>query len=52
MVIHNGAYRYRRGDGRAPLRVSDTERGPEIRAEINLLERLVEAYRRNELRER
>jgi fructose-1,6-bisphosphatase-3 len=31
-------------------RVADTERGEEIRAEIALLERLIEAYRSNELR--
>jgi fructose-1,6-bisphosphatase III len=31
-------------------RVADTERGEEIRAEIALLERLIEAYKSNELR--
>jgi fructose-1,6-bisphosphatase-3 len=34
-----------------PRRVGDTERGAEIRARIELLERLVQAYRTNELRE-
>ena len=34
-----------------PRRVSDTERGAGIRARIELLERLVQAYRTNELRE-
>jgi fructose-1,6-bisphosphatase-3 len=34
-----------------PRRVADTERGAEIRAEIELLERLVAAYRRNAIRE-
>jgi fructose-1,6-bisphosphatase-3 len=34
-----------------PRRVADTERGAEIRGEIELLERLVGAYRRNALRE-
>ncbi|HEV7499152.1 MAG TPA: fructose-bisphosphatase class III, partial [Vicinamibacteria bacterium] len=34
-----------------PRRVADTERGTEIRAEIELLERLVAAYRTNALRE-
>ena len=34
----------------APRRVGDTQRGAEIRAEIDLLEQLVEAYRRNEIR--
>ena len=34
-----------------PHRVSDTERGTEIRAQIRLLEKLVEAYRNNKLRE-
>jgi fructose-1,6-bisphosphatase-3 len=33
-----------------PRRVGDTERGAEIRAEIDLLEQLVDAYRRNEIR--
>lgn len=33
-----------------PRLVSDTERGAEIRAEIELLERLVEVYRSNKLR--
>jgi fructose-1,6-bisphosphatase-3 len=33
-----------------PRRVADTERGEEIRADIGLLEQLVEAYRRNEIR--
>ncbi|MDX1982764.1 MAG: fructose-bisphosphatase class III [Bryobacteraceae bacterium] len=32
-----------------PRRMADTERGEQIRAEIRTLERLVEAYRRNEL---
>jgi fructose-1,6-bisphosphatase III len=34
-----------------PRRVADTERGSEIRAEIEMLERLVAAYRTNALRE-
>jgi fructose-1,6-bisphosphatase-3 len=34
-----------------PRRVADTERGTEIRAEVALLERLIEAYRSNELRQ-
>lgn len=34
----------------APRRVGDTERGAEIRAEIGLLEQLVDAYRTNEIR--
>ena len=34
-----------------PRRVADTERGQEIRAEIALLEKLVEAYRGNKLRQ-
>ena len=34
-----------------PRRVGDTERGAEIRAEIEMLERLVAAYRTNALRE-
>jgi fructose-1,6-bisphosphatase III len=34
-----------------PRRVADTERGAEIRAEIELLERLVNAYRSNSIRE-
>lgn len=34
-----------------PRRVGDTERGAEIRAEIELMERLVTAYRTNALRE-
>jgi fructose-1,6-bisphosphatase-3 len=33
-----------------PRRVGDTERGAEIRAEIDLLGQLVDAYRRNEIR--
>jgi fructose-1,6-bisphosphatase-3 len=35
-----------------PRRVADTERGVEIRAQIQLLERLVAAYRANHLRQR
>jgi fructose-1,6-bisphosphatase-3 len=34
-----------------PRRIADTERGAEIRAEIELLEKLVAAYRRNAIRE-
>lgn len=34
-----------------PRRVADTERGDEIRAEISLLEKLVDAYRANQLRQ-
>jgi fructose-1,6-bisphosphatase-3 len=34
-----------------PRRLADTERGAEIRAEVDLLERLVAAYRTNALRE-
>jgi fructose-1,6-bisphosphatase-3 len=34
-----------------PRRVADTERGAEIRSEVDLLERLVAAYRTNALRE-
>lgn len=34
-----------------PRRVADTERGLAIRAEIELLERLIEAYRQNALQE-
>ena len=34
-----------------PRRIGDTERGAETRAEIELLERLVQAYRRNKLRQ-
>jgi fructose-1,6-bisphosphatase-3 len=34
-----------------PRRVADTERGQEIRSQIELLERLVGAYRRNRLRQ-
>lgn len=36
---------------REPRRIADTERGAELRAEIALLQRLVEAYRTNEIRE-
>ncbi len=35
-----------------PRRVADTERGEEIRAQIALLQKLVEAYRGNDLRQR
>jgi len=35
-----------------PRRVGDTERGEQIRGEVALLERLVEAYRGNSLRPR
>jgi fructose-1,6-bisphosphatase-3 len=34
-----------------PRRVADTERGAEIRGQLDLLERLVEAYRSNRLRQ-
>jgi fructose-1,6-bisphosphatase-3 len=34
-----------------PRRMADTERGAELRCEIELLERLIEAYRNNELRQ-
>lgn len=34
-----------------PRRVADTERGAEVRSQIALLERLVEAYRGNDLRQ-
>jgi fructose-1,6-bisphosphatase-3 len=33
-----------------PRRMADTERGEQIRCDIHLLERLVEAYQRNDLR--
>jgi fructose-1,6-bisphosphatase-3 len=32
-------------------RVADTERGKEMRCTISMLERLIEAYRNNELRQ-
>ena len=32
-------------------RMGDTERGAELRGQINLLERLIEAYRNNDLRQ-
>jgi fructose-1,6-bisphosphatase-3 len=35
-----------------PRRVADTERGKEMRCTIQMLERLIEAYRNNELRQR
>jgi fructose-1,6-bisphosphatase-3 len=35
-----------------PRRVADTERGQEMRHTIHMLERLIEAYRNNELRQR
>jgi fructose-1,6-bisphosphatase-3 len=31
--------------------MADTERGEELRCEIKMLERLIEAYRNNELRQ-
>ncbi|WP_406695874.1 fructose-bisphosphatase class III [Singulisphaera sp. Ch08] len=34
-----------------PHRVADTERGDQIRGEVRMLERLIEAYRNNELRQ-
>ena len=34
-----------------PRRMADTERGDQIRCEIRILERLIEAYRNNELRQ-
>ena len=34
-----------------PHRMADTERGDQIRCEIRLLERLIEAYRNNEIRQ-
>ncbi len=34
-----------------PRRMADTERGDQIRCEIRLLERLIEAYRNNDLRQ-
>jgi len=34
-----------------PRRTSDTERGIELRTRIKLLERLIEAYQKNELRQ-
>ena len=34
-----------------PRRMADTERGTEFRCEIELLERLIEAYRNNDLRQ-
>src|SRR5205807_6375131 len=35
-----------------PRRMADTERGAEIRSDVRALERLVEAYRDNEVRQR
>jgi fructose-1,6-bisphosphatase-3 len=35
-----------------PRKMADTERGDQIRCEIRLLERLIEAYRNNDLRQR
>ncbi len=32
-------------------RMSDTERGQELRCDIEMLERLIDAYRNNELRQ-
>ena len=34
-----------------PRRMADTERGDQIRCEIRMLERLIEAYRNNDLRQ-